>query len=220
MLNLGLISFAGGIVHIILVVIYAKWAGWGYIGIRNRILGVPGGAMVVSPPAWEFLYVVLMPTTPTGLYIALIAGHMLAVRLLLNLIGVYAIFLRWTGKIDGIICMDDRTWAQAKNNHTCNNHSGLCGAFATMSFVGLTPALAIVGILVFLGFNVPLWLAIVATFPFFFVFGKHFHVVLFQVIGDIFHITEIPGWFVGSLSAKSIPWWQFCAYGGGAHSHD
>lgn len=218
MLTITVWSFVFAAIHIGLVVRYANWAGWGYIGIRDRILGVPGGAMVTSPPLWEFVFYWFVPiSTPSGILVALVAGHMLAVRLLLNVIGVIAVLLRLTGQIDGIICMDDRTWAQPKKANC--NHSGLCGAFTTLSFVGFTPGLAIVGGFLFLGFNVPLWMTVLAAFPVFFVLGKHFHMVLFQVVGDLFHISEIPGWLVGSIPVFLLPGWQRCAYGGGKHSH-
>lgn len=220
MLTITVFSFIFAAVHIGLVVLYANWAGWGYIGIRDRIFGVPGGAMVTSPPIWEFVFYWFTPIeTTSGIFVALVAGHMLAVRLLLNLIGVFAVFLRITGQIDGIICMDNRTWAQPKRANC--NHSGLCGAFTTLSFIGFTPGLAVVGVLLAVGIPVPLWLTVIAAFPYFFVFGKHFHIVLFQVIGDVFHISEVPGWLVGSFPVWLWPNWQFCAYGGGHHhNHD
>lgn len=211
--------FAAG--HIVLVLIYAFIAGWGRIGLENRVLGVPGGAMVVSPPIIEFLIYWWVPTnTPAGVFVGLVAGHMLAVRLLLNLIGVVAILLRWTGQVDAVICMDNRTWTQASANKTCSNHSGLCGAFATLSLVGFMPGLALVGWLLISGMQIPVWVAVLAAFPIIFVLGKHFHLVLFQMVGDLLELTEIPGQIIGSILIGLVPGWQFCAYNAKHHDHD
>ena len=209
------IGIALALGHIVMVLIYAQWKHWGRISFENGILGIPGGAIAVSPPLWEGLFAIVFfaDPTPSGHLIALIAVHMLRIRLILNLSLLVAMALRYTGHLRAIICMDNRTWVQAEYANGNCNHNGACGAFATVTLWGLFPGIAILAIINLAGYQVPMPVYYIGLFPIFFLGAKHWHFPAVGAMSDVFGwISEVPGWALSSLLLLKKPQLQVCEF--------
>ena len=196
--------------HITLVLIYAKWRGWGHISLFG-IVALPGGAIPYSPPIWETLAVLWFSqsSNPSDTLIYLVAAHMLRVRIItLATFVLFAIF----GK--KVICMDDRTWQTVDSvpNGSASNHDGACGGLDTLTFWGFFPLMAVFAILSVIGIQLPVYIVASGLLPIVFLGAKHFKIPFFGMISDVIGNFERPGQYVATLYTGKTPHQQHCHF--------
>jgi len=205
-----------GATLIVFVLVYASIKNWGKITYKDGVLGVPGGAIAVSPPLWELFFTLAFvgDTSPTGRLLFYVGATMLTVRTMLNPTFFLALFLRIIGVLKAIICMDNRTWEQAKDAIGNFLHGGACGAFATLTYWGAFPLLPFIAFAQLMGVQVPLPVAILGMFPLFFLFAKHWPTKAVATMSDLWSQTERPGQFISStllgFSGKETSGWMNC----------
>jgi hypothetical protein len=200
-------------IHIALVMVYASARKWGNMSGNNPI-ALPGGAVPLSFPLWEIVAVfwfTMHQSSFADAVIAILAGHMLKVRLILLIV---SLCLAWNPSSGTVICMDHRTWQtwHLLPKRSLANHTGACGGFDGLTLWGLFPSVVILAFLRIDGVAIPnaiVWLALI---PWILIGAKQFKLEFFQILSDVFQVSEIPGWLFACLYTWRRPQYQRCEY--------
>lgn len=191
---LGVNGWLVAVIYIVGVYALAQVLKWGKFTIGYGRFLVPGGAMAISPPLMELAFSVLLLGVPSAPVLALAALHFLRVRLVLFAVSwILIVVLRLFGNdINLVACIDGRFIEQLERMSGCYClHTGVCGAFVSLSFLGTVPFAALFGLLAFAGVEIPLWLQTLSLFPVLLLLGKIIHIQVVGYIADVLNLSEV-----------------------------